>query len=520
MISGATPVGEITPRPSPRAAEPRGPDRARAAGLADQRARAAQEELLARPEWSIRSRIVVVFVLLFVLCSGGTVAAVTFLSAFEDKIVFLENAETYALEIEEARRNEKNYFLYRSGLPEALASANLARSHLERSADPMRAVAGTPTYQSMRGGLDRYVTLLERLARGDVPPDGPEAREIEINLRTEGAQLVSEAQEMIDRERAAVASMLHTSMVAAVGFLGFMLLIMVLFGGFVIRAVIRPLERFMDYVSRIADGNYEPIGPARRYRDEFSRLALAFNRMLDELLTRQDQLVQSGKMAAVGTLTSGIAHELNNPLNNIGLTVEALTDDFDAYSAADKRRMLDQIYTQVERASSTVKNLLDFTRKDRSAFTALEIADVVGSAVRLVNNEATLAGVEWAIDVGGELPRVRGSPHDLQQVFINLFLNAIQGMPDGGRLTVVAREEKDGFVRVEVGDTGIGIAPEHLPQIFDPFFTTKEPGAGTGLGLSVTHSIVEKHGGRIGVQSEPGAGTLFSVHLPTAVEAS
>ena len=238
--------------------------------------------------------------------------------------------------------------------------------------------------------------------------------------------------------------------------------------------------------------------------------------MLGEIVTRQEQLVQSGKMAAVGTLTSGIAHELNNPLNNIGLTTEALLDDFDSYDDAAKRRMLDQIYTQVERAGSTVRNLLDFTRKDRSAFTALNVADVARSAGRLVGNEAMLGGVSWAWELDGAIPPVRGNPHDLQQVFLNLFLNAIQAMPGGGELKVSAHADGDGFVCVDVSDSGCGITAEHLEEIFDPFFTTKQPGQGTGLGLSVSHSIVEKHGGRIAVKSEWGRGTTFSVYLPKA----
>ncbi len=482
----------------------------------------AQQALLERPELSIRARIAVVFVLLFLLCSGGTVAAVVFLTRFEAKIQFLEVAGTYSFEIEEARRNEKNYFLYGTGLPEAMASANLARDQLQRSADPMRNVAGPEGYRSMQGALDRYVGLLEELSQADAAGTDASRAEraaVEPRLRTEGARLISEAQAMVDRERLAVGAMLRTSMVAAVGFLSLMLLVMVLFGGFVIRAVVRPLDRFVDYVARIADGDYTPIRPARRYRDEFSRLAMAFNRMLGEILTRQEQLVQSGKMAAVGTLTSGIAHELNNPLNNIGLTVEALSEDFDGYTDADKRRMLDQIYTQVERASSTVRNLLDFTRKDRSAFTALDVSDAVRSAVRLVSNEAMLAGVGWTVDLNGNLPPVRANPNDLQQVFINLFLNAIQAMATGGELSIVAHPDAEGFVRVDVSDTGVGIPAEHLEEVFDPFFTTKQPGEGTGLGLSVSHSIVEKHGGRIVVESEPGRGTTFSVFLPTVVGA-
>jgi len=481
---------------------------------ADDPAVRAQQALLERPELSIRTRIIVVFVVIFVLCTGSTVAAVFFLSAFEEKISFLETAGAYSFDVEEARRNEKNYFLYGTGLPEALASARLANSRLERSADQMRSVEGSQGFSAMEASLNRYVSLLEDLAAADANADSVRKRELEVNLRTEGAQIITEAQEMIDRERVAVSAMLHTSLVGAVAFLALMLLVVVLFGGFVIRAVVRPLDRFMEYVTRIAAGNYEPIRPARRYRDEFTRLAFAFNRMLGEILTRQEQLVQSGKMAAVGTLTSGIAHELNNPLNNIGLTTEALLDDFDSYTDEDRRRMLDQVYTQVERASSTVKNLLDFTRKNPSAFTVLDIPKVAESAGRLAGNEALLAGVVWRWDLDGDLPQVRGNPNDLQQVFLNLFLNAIQAMPEGGELGVRARVDGDGFVRVDVTDTGVGIPEEHLEEIFDPFFTTKQPGEGTGLGLSVSHGIVEKHGGRIAVESEPGKGTTFSVYLP------
>jgi len=281
-----------------------------------------------------------------------------------------------------------------------------------------------------------------------------------------------------------------------------------------VRAVVSPLNRFMEYVSRIGAGNYEPIRPVRRYRDEFSSLALAFNRMLGEIVSRQEQLVQSGKMAAVGTLTSGIAHELNNPLNNIGLTVETLLDDSEGYSDEQRHRMLEQAYTQVERASTTVRNLLDFTRKDRSAFTDVSLAGVVQSTLRLVANEAKLAGVHCELSLNGTVPPIRGNPHDLQQVFLNLVLNAIQAMPNGGTVRVSAACHDD-CVRVDVSDEGNGIPAERLDEIFDPFFTTKDIGQGTGLGLSVSRSLVEKHEGRITVTSEPGEGTTFSVHLPT-----
>lgn len=478
-----------------------------------------------RPELSIRTRITVVFAVLFVVFSTITVIAVFFLSAFQAKIQFLENAASYSFHIEEARRNEKNFFLYGTGLPEALASATLARRQLDRSADEIRDVVGSLKYDEMVSSVDRYRALLDDLVplqdeaaalQSGTASGGATLRSVEVQLRAEGAQVLSDAESMIDQERAAVSAMLHTSMMAAVGFLGVTLLLMVVFGGYVVRTVVRPLDRFLEYVSRVGAGNFEVIQPIRPYRDEFSSLALAFNRMLGEIVTHQDQLVQSGKMAAVGTLTSGIAHELNNPLNNIGLTIEALLDDLDSYPPAEQRRMLDQAYTQVERASTTVRNLLDFTRKDRSAFTRVTVKSVVDTALRLVGNEAMIAGVECDTRVDPDVA-VRGNPHDLQQVLVNLLLNAIQAMPEGGTIRVEAEVEADEErVRIVVADTGEGIEPEHVDEIFDPFFTTKEPGRGTGLGLSVSHSIIEQHGGRITVASAPGEGTTFTIRLPTA----
>jgi len=500
------------PRP-PASEEESGPT-----ALNGEDARRAQRALLERPEISIRTRIIAVFLILFVLCSGMTVAAVVLISSFESRIVFLERAGSYSFEIEEARRNEKNFFLYGTGLPEALASANLALNYLERDSTRVREVVGRVGLEEMIRSLERYTTLLRQLLAVEGVDIDVGRQEIEVALRTEGAQLLQSAQEMIERERTSVSSTLHTSRVVAFGFLAFMLLTMVLFGSYVIRAVLKPLSRFNEYVGRIGTGNFQPIKPARRYRDEFSRLAIAFNQTILELQNRQEQLLQSGKMAAVGTLTSGIAHELNNPLNNIGLTVEALMDDFDEISDQDKRRMLSQAYTQVERAGATVRNLLDFTRKGRSIFARFQVGNAVGTARRLVSNEARLAGVNWNVRLPEDLPEIRGHPHDLQQVFLNLFLNAIQAMPEGGELGVGADVVDGKWVRVEVADSGPGIPPEHLPQIFDPFFTTKDPGLGTGLGLSVSHGIIEEHGGRIEVTSDPGEGTTFSVYLPVAGE--
>jgi two-component system NtrC family sensor kinase len=230
----------------------------------------------------------------------------------------------------------------------------------------------------------------------------------------------------------------------------------------------------------------------------------------------QEQYIQSRKMASIGTLTSGIAHELNNPLNNICITTESLLDDLQAIGEGEIRKRLQDIYTQAERASGTVRNLLDFTRMGQPAFVPLSARELLDSTFNLARNEMELNNVRLDYDPESAEAGLLGDYSQLQQVFLNLVINAIQAMPRGGRLIVRINREDPHFLRIAVGDTGVGIPQSIIQQIFDPFFTTKEKG--TGLGLSTTYSIVKKHGGKILVDSQINQGTTFTVFLPKAEE--
>ena len=309
---------------------------------------------------------------------------------------------------------------------------------------------------------------------------------------------------MIKEERARMHGLMQTSTITAAGSLGLLLLFMVYMAGVLTRQILRPLGRYEKYTQRIAAGDFSPIMPARKYRDEFSNLAIAMNTMLRELKNHQEELAQSRKMAAVGTLTAGIAHELNNPLNNISLIVESLLDEFEDYSSAQKRKLLQDAFTQVERAT----------------LASINVNDVINATTKLIANELSLADVELELTLGQDLPPIQASPRNLQQVFLNLCLNSIQAMQAGGKLTIRSMVADDEFIRVDVVDTGVGIPADDLDKIFDPFFTTKDVGKGTGLGLSVGYGIVEKHKGRISVQSRQGVGTTFSVFLPYESEST
>ncbi len=276
-----------------------------------------------------------------------------------------------------------------------------------------------------------------------------------------------------------------------------------------------PLDQMEEAMEKIAKGDFTPIPEDHCRSEEFVSLFKAFNMMINELEDRQEQLVQARKISAIGTFTSGIAHELNNPVNNIVLTAEALKEDLGSIDQQEALGMIQDIIIQSDRASEIIRNLLDFSRSEKPEMISISIASVIDDTLKLVRNQLLLSGVDQDVDVPEDLPTVYGDYKSLQQVFLNLFLNAVQAMANGGLLTVRGTELNQGkFVRIFVTDTGQGIDPGDLHHIFDPFFTTKEVGKGTGLGLSVTYGIIQKHGGTIEAQSRQGVGTTFVVTLP------
>jgi two-component system NtrC family sensor kinase len=241
------------------------------------------------------------------------------------------------------------------------------------------------------------------------------------------------------------------------------------------------------------------------------------NRMMHELHRRQEMLAEGQKLRAIGTLTAGVAHELNNPLNNISLTVESLLEDYETLRDDERLDLCRDLLAETERAHAVVRSLLDFSRQREPRMEVLDIGALLLQTNKLLANQVKLANTHLEVSVAERLPAVRGDGQQLAQVFVNLYLNAIEAMGRDGHLQVVARvhESNRGFVRIDVRDTGRGIPADALPYIFDPFFTTK--GAkGTGLGLSVSYGIVTKHEGTIEVESQVGKGTTFSVLLPVA----
>jgi signal transduction histidine kinase len=233
----------------------------------------------------------------------------------------------------------------------------------------------------------------------------------------------------------------------------------------------------------------------------------------DELERR---LVQADRLSSIGLLAAGVAHEVNTPLAVISTYAQMLAKQ--VAEDEQKSKILEKIAKQTFRASEIVNSLLNFSRTSPTEFVDVDLNRVLRETVNLIEHQLRTSGVQVLTGLASSLPIVRGNAGKLQQVLLNLFLNARDAMPDGGTLTVRSWGET-GFAHVEVADTGQGIPPEHLSRIYDPFFTTKGVKKGTGLGLSITYGIVQEHNGIIEVESQVGAGTRFRLEFPGAATA-
>lgn len=231
------------------------------------------------------------------------------------------------------------------------------------------------------------------------------------------------------------------------------------------------------------------------------------------LRDKQMELIKSEKMASLGRLSAGVAHEINNPLSGVLIYANLVLEELDGESQI--KTDIERIISETTRCKGIVRELLDFARQDASSSEMIDINTLLQEGIHLIKNQAIFHNVEITLDFASKLPPVAASGARLSQVFLNLYLNAAEAMKGNGRLTIkTSLEPYISKVRTEVSDTGCGIKPEIQSKIFEPFFTTKEIGKGTGLGLSVSYGIIQECGGNIEVYSELDKGATFIIDLP------
>ena len=363
--------------------------------------------------------------------------------------------------------------------------------------------------------LSRYESLLSSLENSLTDE---QQNEIEIELREHGSDMVTMAKELVAEERNTINSLLVVSKRIPIIFLIILILLITYLAVFMVRQVLWPMKRMMNTTQRISDGDFTPLFPIRKYNDEFSSLAIAMNHMMQQLVHREEALVQSHKLRAIGTLTAGIAHELNNPLNNIVLTASVFKEDYDDLEDEERFDMLTDLVNEADRAQKIIRNLLDYARESEIESVSVDLQGIIRETLRLAGNQIVLSKVKVDFKFTDTLPHVLGDRKQLIQVFLNIILNSLDAMQKGGTLTISIEISKNrDYVFTKFADTGTGIVEEKLSFIFDPFYTTKPEGKGTGLGLSVSQSIIKKHGGDIAVESQVNKGTIITVSLPAAM---
>jgi two-component system NtrC family sensor kinase len=332
-----------------------------------------------------------------------------------------------------------------------------------------------------------------------------------VTLRQLGQDLVSITKELVLYEQQKMTAFIDNFRdrlllsIAILALLSFFTLF-VLYG-----TIIRPLKSIEKAAVQVAKGTFRQL-PLPAKRDEVTSVLHAFNKMVAELEQQQEQLFEAKKLSSIGTLASGTAHQINNPLNNIATSCQLALAETDEERSSFTTQMLKTIDQETQRAGEIVRGLLEFSRAQTFSMQPVRLKTVVNKALQLAASEVP-SGVTVEHDVPDELILYL-DVQKMVEAFLNLLINAIQSIENPPGKVSITASAKDNQAIIILEDTGVGIDKENLQKVFDPFFTTKDVDSGTGLGLAVVYGIIKKHNGTIKVESEHGKGTRFIVALP------
>jgi len=428
------------------------------------------------------------------------------------KLRTIEIIDDLNISVLEMRKAEKNYFLYKdkSAITELITLGVEEFKGVQSEKAYISSNLGQKTYDDLEAKSKQYLEVANFIKENPhIIPN------LEEKFRSLGHQLTRLFELLLKQERKSVSYIINMGVFTLIGSLGFLLLFQLVLWRYFSRLIIQELATMEPLIMKISEGRFHEVAAAPiTPHNEIGTAIKAIADMAKELEKREDELMQSGKLASLGVLISGVAHELGNPLNNISLMAQTYLSLYDMLGDEEKKTFMGDILNQSERIRKIMQNLLDFSRQKKQELEEHNPGKLVETSLGLVINHMKLAGVELHKSIAPDLPPVFVDAPQIEQVLINLFVNAIQAMPKGGDLFVeVSRDRESDSVVIRVRDTGSGIPKDILPYIFDPFFSTKGT-KGTGLGLSVSYGILRQHNGEITVESQEGQGTTFIVKLP------
>lgn len=474
---------------------------------------------------SLQSKIVLVYLVLAALIVGLSVVALIELDRISDKAREGSKVAELVDATLEMRRFEKNHLLYgkERDLEDYARFANRTQEWLRRDAAAIDALAGTGAATALEQDLTRYRAAMA--AHAQSPFDESAA----VAARAIGNRIVTVSERLALLERQSLNTALVTHQRSLLVSLAVIVALLALTGVLLARQVTRPLQVMETRMEAVASGQITRLILDSQER-EFISLAAAFNHVLDELEHRQHILLRAEKLASLGTLLSGVAHELNNPLSNISSSAQILQENPDT-KPGFRNQLIEDIDAETLRARRIVRALLDYAGDREFKPVPLPLAELVIETLRFLKAKHP-PGIEVRVDIAPDLT-VNGDRPRLQQMLLNLISNAWDAMGDHGDLLISAcagvTDKSGGYsahtnpchpdravIHLTLADSGPGIPPEQLKRVFDPFFTTKAVGHGSGLGLFIAHKIIEKHGGDISVTNRPKGGAMFSIRLPAA----
>jgi two-component system NtrC family sensor kinase len=426
------------------------------------------------------------------------------------KLRFVEIADDLNASFLEMRISEKNFFLYKDD--KALGEITDMINSTMRTIDTMKVdisrAIGNNNLEQLKLRLNKYAAVIE-----EIKSNRGKNTDLELKLRTEGMRLRDFSKSITQIERKLVNDIILSSKKFLFISFWVILLTAVTVGHFVSKKILNSLRAIEKVALSISNGNFSKIEDIKS-NDEFGSVIKAINYMSEQLETREEVILQSRKLASLGILTAGVAHELVNPLNNISMISQNFVELYDQLNNESRIELVNKVAEEAKRIEDIVKNLLDFSKPKEANLKEANINDTIRRSLKFMQNTLNISNIETKLVLNSDVPPVVIDENQIQQVLVNLILNAVQAMSPAGRLFIETRfvSGKD-TVEIDVRDTGKGIPKEFLQYIFDPFFSTKGV-RGTGLGMWVSYGIIKNHRGNIKVESTVGVGTTVTIELP------